>query len=177
MDGFPATAGEFDVDMIDLQSIEGIEVYAGMASVPAVFTAPRDLDRCGVIAVWSRPSRPKRSELRPREPEVLEAYTADDVDVVARPDSASASPVYPDSLFRGGIAGKVVVEFVVDTLGAVEPESIEVLASSDSLFTEAVRDALIRAHFVPARRKGRGVRQIVQYPFVFSPTLAQHPEG
>lgn len=177
VDGFPATAGEFDLDMIDLQSVEGIEVYAGMASVPAVFNAPRELDRCGVIAVWSRPSRAKRGDSRAAAPEELaEAYTRDDVDVAAQPDSGNAAPVYPDSLFRAQVSGKVVVEFVVDTLGAVELESIEVLASSDSLFTLAVREALGRARFVPARRQGRGVRQIVQYPFVFSPALARHPE-
>jgi hypothetical protein len=62
VDGFPATAGEFDVDIVDLQSVEGIEVYAGSASVPPEFMGPRDLDRCGVIAIWSRPARARRRQ-------------------------------------------------------------------------------------------------------------------
>jgi hypothetical protein len=58
VDGSPATAGEFDVDMIDLKTVEGIEVYAGLGDIPPEFAGPRDLDRCGVIAIWSRPYRP-----------------------------------------------------------------------------------------------------------------------
>jgi hypothetical protein len=58
VDGSPATAGEFDLDIIDLQSVEGIEVYSGSSSIPPEFSGPRDLDRCGVIAVWSRPAGP-----------------------------------------------------------------------------------------------------------------------
>jgi hypothetical protein len=61
VDGFPASAGEFDIDMIDLKSVEGIEVYSGNASVPPEFLGPRDLDRCGVIAIWSRPARPRQA--------------------------------------------------------------------------------------------------------------------
>jgi hypothetical protein len=62
IDGVPATAAEFDVDIVDLNSVEGIEVYAGGVSVPAEFMGPRDLDRCGVIVIWSRPSRARSPE-------------------------------------------------------------------------------------------------------------------
>ncbi|HEX6600432.1 MAG TPA: TonB-dependent receptor [Gemmatimonadaceae bacterium] len=58
IDGSPASAGEFDVDIVDLQSVEGIEVYSGSASIPPEFAGPRDMDRCGVIAIWSRPAGP-----------------------------------------------------------------------------------------------------------------------
>jgi hypothetical protein len=60
-DGVPASAGPFDVDMIDLKGVEGIEIYSGSSTIPPEFTGPRDLDRCGVIAIWSRPSRARRS--------------------------------------------------------------------------------------------------------------------
>jgi hypothetical protein len=59
VDGSPASAGEFDVDIIDLRSVEGVEVYAGATEVPPEFMGPRDLDGCGVIAIWSRPARPR----------------------------------------------------------------------------------------------------------------------
>jgi hypothetical protein len=69
MDGFPATAGEFDLDMIDLATVEGIEVYSGLGSLPPEFSGPRDLDRCGVIAIWSRPAgHRRRSSTAPDAP-------------------------------------------------------------------------------------------------------------
>jgi hypothetical protein len=49
----------------------------------------------------------------------------------------------------------------------VEPATIEVLASTHPLFTHAVREALLAAHFQAAWSKGRRVRQFVQLPFSF----------
>ena len=176
VDGFPASAGEFDVDIIDLKSVEGIEVYAGMASVPPEFMGPRDLDRCGVIAIWSRPARAYARALR--RPEAVrdslaaldlgDVYAGDQVEVPARLDSASEPPLYPDSLFRARIGGRVVVEFVVDTAGLVETGTIEVLSSTAAAFTESVRYMLARARFTPAMAKGRRVRQLLQLPVGFS---------
>src|SRR5690606_10038936 len=57
MDGFPATAGEFDFGMIELSTLEGIEVYHGLANIPAGLSSGRGRERCGVIALWSRPTR------------------------------------------------------------------------------------------------------------------------
>ncbi len=68
MDGVPASAGAFDVDMVDLKGVEGIEVYSGSATIPPEFTGPRDLDRCGVIAIWSRPARARPSPGNSRSP-------------------------------------------------------------------------------------------------------------
>jgi TonB family protein len=171
VDGSPATAAEFDVDIIDLQSVEGIEVYAGMGSIPPEFSGPRDLDRCGVIAIWSRPfrerRRPARAVVNEATSDLSSVLTHDQVDIAARLDTSSAGPRYPDSLFQAKAPGRVVVEFVVDTAGMVEPSSIEVLASSHPLFTEAVREALSVAHFQAAWSKGRRVRQFVQLPFSF----------
>jgi len=49
----------------------------------------------------------------------------------------------------------------------VEPATIDVLVSSHPLFTQAVREALLAAHFQAAWSKGRRVRQFVQLPFSF----------
>jgi TonB family protein len=175
VDGFPATAGEFDVDIIDLQSVEGIEVYAGLGSIPPEFNGPRDLDRCGVIAIWSRPSRERRRAAAIPDPrpdsavmaDLTGVMTHDQVDLAARIDTGSAGPRYPDSLYRARTPGRVVVEFVVDTSGRVEASTIDVLTSSHPLFTQAVREALLVAHFQAAWSKGRRVRQFVQLPFSF----------
>jgi TonB family protein len=174
VDGFPATAGEFDIDIIDLKSVEGIEVYNGMASIPAELTGPRQLDRCGVIAIWSRPSRPRSQQARGdanREsgtPAPPEYFTSDQVDDRAALDSGTLVLQYPDSLSQGGIAGQVVVEFVVDTAGLVDLGTVDILSSTDDLFSSAVREALEAAHFSPARLRGRRVRQLVQLPVSFA---------
>lgn len=182
IDGFPASAGEFDLDMIDVHTVEGIEVYSGLGSLPPEFSGPRDLDRCGVIAIWSRPTRSRRRQAAAADEaraalaaaqqapaEVAEAYTADQVDRAARPDSGAEGPAYPDSLYRAGVTGRVVIEFVVDTAGRVEPASLDVLEATHPAFIEAVRAALMVAHFQAARLGGHAVRQYVQLPFVFGP--------
>ena len=77
------------------------------------------------------------------------------------------TPRYPDRLRALGIGGQVVVQFVIDTLGRVEPEGIRVVESSHDDFTGAVRAVLPRLRFVPAEAAGRRVRQLARMPFEF----------
>jgi TonB family protein len=168
-----------------VKTVEGIEVYAGLGSLPAEFSGPRDLDRCGVIAIWSRPSRStaRRREVPAPAPRVVateavgEPFGSDQVDQPARPDSGALTPSYPDSLFRAGVTGRVIAEFVVDTAGRVEAGSVDLYDQSDARFADAVRATLARAHFQPAMRGGRPVRQSMQVPFVFTlaPALTAPP--
>ncbi|HEU4628894.1 MAG TPA: energy transducer TonB [Gemmatimonadaceae bacterium] len=76
-------------------------------------------------------------------------------------------PRYPEPLRARGVAGAVVVRFVVDTTGRLAPGSLEVVAATDSLFADAVRDALGRARFTPAEVAGRPVPQLVEQRFEF----------
>ena len=174
IDGSPANAGPFDLDLIDLVSVEGIEVYGGFGA-PAEFSSVR-ADQCGVIAIWSRPFRP-----RERAPEVAEqtslitalvqlehAYEAKDVDSLATPIAGSIQTQYPSALFEAGVAGHATVRFIVDTTGLVEMPTLEITASHD-LFGQAARQALSGARFTPAVLDGRRVRQVVAIPFRFSP--------
>lgn len=58
LDGVLASRGGQNVSPDELASpaaLEGIEVYGGLASVPAEFLTPDS--RCGVIALWTRRSR------------------------------------------------------------------------------------------------------------------------
>lgn len=179
IDGAPATAGEFDLESIDLGMVEGIEVYSGSATVPAEFVGPRNLDRCGVVAIWSRPSRPRPRPSRSRSvdarPEIDldrmvargEAYTASSVDSAVTLPDGGLSPIYPIALWRERKSGRVLTEFVVDTSGAVMNGSIGIISSTHPLFSLAARDALAQAQFHPARRAGVTVRQIVQLPIEF----------
>ena len=176
LDGFPATAGEFDLDALNPYIIEGIEVYLGVATVPPEFRWVRGGGSCGAIVIWTgfeeRRRKAKQAAVPPveldKQVEDRLLFTADQVDVAARADSTSAvRPAYPDSLFRERVMGQVLVEFVVDTSGMVVIESISAVATTHALFTDAVRRALRDARFHPAMLAGRKVRQLVQLPVKF----------
>ena len=178
IDGSPASAGPLDLDLIDLSSVEGIEVYGGFGAPPE-FSNVR-ADRCGVIAIWSRPFRPR--ERPPEEPvrqSVIAAlmqenlvFSPDAVDSVATPIPGTIKVVYPDSLFRAQVGGSAMVRFIVDTAGLVEMPSLEVDATH-GLFAHATRVALSEARFSPAVLGSRRVRQVVALPFRFTPPGGQ----
>jgi TonB family protein len=69
------------------------------------------------------------------------------------------SPRYPPVLQQAGIEGRVTVEFVIDTLGRMEPESLRVLDSSNAGFNAAAVETLRLSRFRPARIRGGAVRQ------------------
>ena len=176
IDGFPATAAEFDLDAIDPYVIEAIEVYPGVASVPSEFRWVRGGGACGAIVIWTGFEERRRKERMEatatadlsKQVEDQRLFTADQVDVAARTDASSAvRPAYPDSLYRERITGQVLVEFVVDTTGLVSMESVSGISSTHALFTDAVRLALRDARFHPATIRGRKVRQLVQLPVKF----------
>lgn len=77
-------------------------------------------------------------------------------------------PRYPSLLASASIEGTVVAQFVVDTLGRVEPASLEILRADHALFEQSVREALARMRFAPAEAAGRKVRQLVEQPFTFA---------
>ena len=176
LDGFPATAAEFDLDALDPYIIEAIEVYLGVATVPPEFRWVRGGGSCGAIVIWTgfeeRRRKARQAAIPPveldRQVEDRLLFTADQVDVAAQTDSSfTIRPAYPDSLFRGRVAGQVLVEFVVDTSGLVIGESIAAVSTTHALFTDAVRRALRDARFQPAMLAGRRVRQLVQLPVKF----------
>ena len=76
-------------------------------------------------------------------------------------------PAFPEALRAAGLSGTVLMEFVVDTAGRVEPGSIRFVQSDHELFSTAVRAVMSRLRFLPAEVKGRRVRQLVRLPFRF----------
>ncbi|HUF25821.1 MAG TPA: energy transducer TonB [Gemmatimonadaceae bacterium] len=76
-------------------------------------------------------------------------------------------PRYPDVLRAAAIEGRVLIEGVIDTTGALEPASIRVVRADHPLFEAAVRAVLPRLRFVPAEVEGRRVRMSVGIPFEF----------
>lgn len=77
---------------------------------------------------------------------------------------------YPDMLRSANVEGEVLAQFVVDTTGRVEANSVKILKSSHDLFTNAVQQALRSARYYPAEIGGRKVKQLVQQPFNFTLT-------
>jgi TonB family protein len=94
------------------------------------------------------------------------AYTENQVDrtvQVTRP----ATPRYPEALKSVNVEGQVVVRYIVDARGRVEPGSIQILSTTHKLFADAVREALLEARYRPAEAGGHPVRQLVEQPFMF----------
>jgi len=83
---------------------------------------------------------------------------------------SSAKPRYPETLRQNGIDGRVVVQFVVDTTGSVDPNSVRVLRSTHDLFTQAVRSTLASFRFKPAEVGGRRTPALAEMPFEFRVT-------
>ena len=84
------------------------------------------------------------------------------------PAPGSTSPRYPDMLRQAGVEGEVLAQFVVDTTGRAEPNTLKILKSSHDLFVQSVKNALPQMKFIPAEVGGRKVKQLVQQPFTFS---------
>jgi TonB family protein len=78
------------------------------------------------------------------------------------------APAYPASLARAGVGGRVVVEFRVDSTGAIDLASYRLLQSTDARFADAVRAVLPRLHFAPALSGERATAVTVRQPFLFT---------
>jgi protein TonB len=79
----------------------------------------------------------------------------------------SATPRYPEPLRQAGLDGRVLVRFVVDTVGRIDMNSVQVLESTHDLFTRSVRDVLGGFRFRPAEVRGNRVRAMAEMPFEF----------
>lgn len=90
------------------------------------------------------------------------------VDQVPRLIGSAAPPRYPAALRESGISGRVVIRFVVDTLGRAELGDVVIVEATHAQFADAVRSALERYRFSPGAVEGRKVRTMVQLPFTFS---------
>jgi TonB family protein len=176
LDGTPMPSGDVDLDGIPPNTIHGIELYLGSTTAPFRYSSNRDLSSCGTILLWSRgpDTDPIRRRGQRRNIDVMLAslavYTADKVDSpVSGAPGRPLEVAYPAALLAERLAGTTVAEFVVGTDGSVEMDTFGVVSSTHPLFTEAVRQALQGATFIPAVKAGRAVRQVVHLPFRFAP--------
>ncbi|MFM9012425.1 MAG: energy transducer TonB, partial [Gemmatimonadota bacterium] len=70
-----------------------------------------------------------------------------------------------------GMPGDVEVEFVVDATGDIRMDTFGVVSATHPQLVEAVRRSLVDCRFVPARKAGVAVAQLVQYPVRFEPPV------
>ena len=72
--------------------------------------------------------------------------------------------LYPATLRDAGVAGRAVLQFIVNTDGRVDPASIRVVSATHEQFGDASRRAVERFRFRPARINGTPVRVLISLP-------------
>lgn len=81
---------------------------------------------------------------------------------------SQSPPRYPPAMQAAGIAGRVVLQFIVGKDGKVEPGSIQVISTSHPAFVEPAKEAVMKTTFKPGKSHGEPVRQLVQQAINFA---------
>ena len=101
-------------------------------------------------------------------------FHAGDLDQAARRLSGPALR-YPRELRSRRVAGDAVLRMVVDTLGMVSKQDVEVLVTPDSGLVQPLKDMMAAAQFAPARIAGKPVRSVVAFHLEIAPPPPQDP--
>ncbi len=95
---------------------------------------------------------------------IFRAATVDE-----RPERLSGPPLqYPAALREAGIGGFVIIEFVIETTGRVNPSSIRIVRSSNAAFEGPATDVIRKSLFRPGRVRGIAVRVLVRQQIDFN---------
>jgi TonB family protein len=94
-------------------------------------------------------------------------YSMENVEVSVEPKRGNPLPRYPSVLQDMGIEGSFIVRFIVDSTGKVPNDKISFPSSMHRLFADAVRVALQRSRYLPARVGGQPVTEQVTQEFRF----------
>ena len=95
------------------------------------------------------------------------AYFAQDVTDPAQLLSINPQPRYPRSAEGTGQSALVVLMFVVDEHGRVDPGSVQVINDTKYDFARAARAGIANAVYRPAVKDGASVRQVTQLSIGF----------
>jgi protein TonB len=90
--------------------------------------------------------------------------------VEERPETIQGTcvpPRYPAVLSQAGMQGRVTIEFIIDTLGRAERNSLRVVNSFHPLAEAPARETVLTCRYRPGRIQGRAVRVRVQIPINF----------
>ncbi|MEP6834952.1 MAG: TonB-dependent receptor plug domain-containing protein [Gemmatimonas sp.] len=177
VDGFPASAADFDFDSIDLNMVEGIELYMSSSSVPPELFGPRGLEQCGVVAIWSRPAQLRTPLIRSTDERTADlvkrlasgqVMTADQVDSAAVLLSGELDVLYPEAFWRSGLEGQATVEFVIDDRGRMEWGTLAVVSATKPEFATAVTQALVATRWQAAVKGPTAVSQLFVLTVAFT---------
>ena len=94
-------------------------------------------------------------------------YSVVDVDTAVFRYEDSAAPAYPASMIARNVTGFARMQFIVDSSGVIDMSTVKVLASTHPEFVSAVRDAMPRMRFHPAKIGPRAVGQLAEQQFLF----------
>jgi TonB family protein len=95
------------------------------------------------------------------------AYSVLDVDSAAVRDPDSAAPAYPPVMMLKGIEGHATMRFVIDSTGIIDLSTVALLEASHAEFVQAVREAMPKMRFHPAKMGLQAVRQLAEQLFKF----------
>lgn len=161
----PSAAAGPSAPIEQLRYVEFRSAVEAMADASELHVGPKVTDQAQREAVLIPPPIESFTSIFERPADSV--YFAEQVDSPAAYDERSAAPIYPDSLQRAGIEGSVMAQFVIDTTGRVEMETVRLIESTNMRFAESVLAALPRMLFRPAVLNGQKARQIVEVPFRF----------
>ena len=113
-------------------------------------------------------------------PSIARAQSADSVYVASELTSSPklASPAataslvrssYPEALKRASVGGSVQLQFVVDQKGKVDPNSIQVVATTSPVLGEAAKAIADKIEFVPGKMGNTPVKTVVLLPLTYRP--------
>jgi len=77
------------------------------------------------------------------------------------------SKLYPDSLRKAGVSGRVVLDFIVRADGSVDESSITVASATHPGFVDPARQVITSARFEPATIQGRPFAAKVSMPITW----------
>jgi len=95
----------------------------------------------------------------------MEVFDISKLDQIPQP-RFQQRPQYPFEMRRAGIAGEVVVDFIVDSEGVVQ--NAFAYKSSQREFESAAVQAVSKWTFKPGRKNGKNVNTHMQVPIVFT---------
>lgn len=80
-------------------------------------------------------------------------------------DNVQALVEYPEEAKRAGLEGKVIISALIDTSGKVI--KVEIDKSTNPIFNESARKAMLRTRFDPARQNGKPVKLWYTLPIIY----------
>jgi periplasmic protein TonB len=111
---------------------------------------------------WEVPKTSASSGLNGKNGRLVPLEDLDDKPVA----TSRAAPRYPSEMRRNGIAGTVLLRFIVDNRGDVT--DVEVVSTDHSEFGRAASEAMLRWKFKPGMKNGRRVNTRMEMPMTFS---------